>query len=130
MAKGADWCPSVCIKPKLNECFTGLTLIDASLAFVCAPSDLLTPSASREKGVDGSGARRPGRRHGPGLLSAPASRDEVQLQRLGGAAPGPGVRVGAVPAGGGVQLQEVPPLQHQRYQTRTFSRGRGLSSGC
>lgn len=115
----------------LTEHFTGFDF-DASLTSprVRAPADMPTPSASREKGVDGPDARRPGRRHGPGLLSAPASRDEVQLQRLGGAAAGRGVRVGAVPAGGGVQLQEVPPLQHQRYRTLTFSPGHSWSSRC
>lgn len=71
--------------------------------------------------MDGPDARQPRRRHGSGLLAAPASRDEVQLQRLGRAAPGRGVQVGAVPAGGGVQLQEVPALQHQRYRTQTFT---------
>lgn len=115
----------------LTEHFTGFDF-DASLTSlrVRAPADLPTPSASREKGVDGPDARRPGCRHGPGLLSAPASRDEVQLQRLGGAAAGRGVRGGAVPAGGGVQLQEVPPLQHQRYRTLTFSPGHSWSSRC
>lgn len=66
--------------------------------------------------MDRSDARRPGRRYSPGLLAAQTARQEVQLQRLGRATPGRRVWIGAVPAGGGVQLQEIPPLQHQRYR--------------
>lgn len=78
-------------------------------------ADRLTTFTCREKGVDCSDARRPSRRHGSGLLSAQTTRQEVQLHRLGRAAPSHRVWIGAVPAGGGVQLQEIPPLQHQRY---------------
>lgn len=69
----------------------------------------------REKGVDYCDARRPSRPHGSGLVSAQTTRQEIQLQRLGGATPSYRGWIGAVPAGGGVQLQEIPPLQHQRY---------------
>lgn len=68
----------------------------------------------RGEGVDGVGARRPGSRDGSGLRAEPAARHQVQLQRHGRAAPRHRVGLGAVPAGSGLQLQEVPPLQHQR----------------
>lgn len=95
--QGRQMWAQVCAAP---PCANGLT----AFFFSC-----------REKGVDGSDARRPSRRHGSGLLSAQTARADVQLQHLGSAAPGHRFWIGAVPAGSGVQLQEVPPLQHQRY---------------
>lgn len=60
--------------------------------------------------MDGVGAQQPGSGHRARLQSAQAARHEVQLQRLGRAAAGHRVGVGAVPAGSGLQLQEVPSL--------------------
>lgn len=60
--------------------------------------------------MDGVDAQQPSSGYGPGLLSSQTARHEVQLQRLGRTTSGHRIRVGAVPAGSGLQLQEVPSL--------------------
>lgn len=64
--------------------------------------------------MDGVGTQQPGSGDGAGLRLAPAARHEVQLQRLGRAAPRHRIGLRAVPTGSGLQLQEVASLQHQR----------------
>lgn len=67
-------------------------------------------SLFRGEGVDGVGTQQPGSGDGAGLRHAPATCHQVQLQRLGRAAPCHCIGLRAVPAGSGLQLQEVPSL--------------------
>lgn len=60
--------------------------------------------------MDGVDTQQPGSGHHPRLLAPETVRHEVQLQRLGRAASGHRVGLGAVPTGSGLQLQEVPSL--------------------
>lgn len=68
----------------------------------------------RGEGVDGVGPQQSGSGDSAGLRRSPATRHQVQLQRLGRAAPRHRIGLRAVPTGSGLQLQEVPSLQHQR----------------
>jgi len=71
-------------------------------------------SRSRGEGVDAGGPRRHVSGGGARFLPPQTSRHQLQLRRLGGAAPRHRDGLRAVPTGSGLQLQEVPPLQYQR----------------